>query len=92
MGIRERLAQLEATRGKSKHDDRHLRPVYQLEGQSEDEAWRLSGYSGYPPEQCAIIPESALRHIYFEVDGDLVAFELRVAEIRAAQEARRAVD
>ena len=88
MGISDRLERLEATRGKSAPDDRHLRPVFQLEGQTEEEAHQLSEFSAEPIERCAVITEAVLRQIYRESDGDEIEAERVIAEIRAGQQAR----
>ena len=88
MGIRERLAQLEATRG-GPHIKRRHYGVWKLEGQSDEEAWQLSQFSGVPISQCLFIPESYLRQLYFEVDGNYNWAEKTLADLRAQHDAIR---
>ena len=99
MGIRDRLDKLERARAPEaagisayENPDGTIRVVYQLEGQSEEEAHRLSAFPHEPLERCFIMTEAMERHCYFKTDGDYVDCERRLAQIRADQEARRAVD
>lgn len=89
MGIRERLQRLEAAQRAPVRDDRHLRPIFQLEGQTEEEAQQLSEFAGEPIERCAVVTEATLRRLFMETDGDNVLLEPELAEIRAKQDARR---
>ena len=60
MNIRERIENLEAEHFRL----RQLRPerrVFRLTGLSDEEAWRLSGYSGRPLGSCMIFPEELIR-------------------------------
>ena len=88
MGIRERLAQLEAARG-GPHIKRRLYGVWKLEGQSDEEAWQLSQFSGVPIENCLIISEAMHRQIYSEVDDDDTHVEKTLTDLRAQHDAIR---
>jgi hypothetical protein len=103
MGIRDRLERLEAGRVKPTFDDRpyraadgSIRIVFQLEGQSEEEAHRLSEVSHEPIEGCFMITEAVQRSIFVAVNETEAQAEQEadesIAEIRAAQDARRSPD
>lgn len=95
MGIRERLTQLEAAR---KFRRGPLRRIVRLEGQSDEQAWRLSKHRDQPlDDSCVILPEDRLRRRYREVWGDAfckfkglwadVYADRHMAKVRAEQDA-----
>ena len=99
MRIRERLERLEADRQR-KAPVRRRCSIDRLEGQTDEEAWRLSEYANLPfDDGCVILAEGYMREVHHEIWGEQTCNILGllgdhyanefVAKIRHEQEAVR---
>lgn len=101
MGTRERLEKLEAAHIAAK-GGRWRRAIVRLEGQTDEEAWRLSEHRHLPlDDESVILSEERLRRAYQKTWGDAHCkyngfwsehyANQHMAKVKAEQEAVRAM-